>query len=73
MPLRELLTPSSSSRGQPSASKTALLVLTTRTFVPDTGMVKGSEFVRKIQKLGRKRDVAVRWVAERGTGSHGTL
>jgi len=36
-------------------------------------MVKGSEFVRKIQKLGRKRDVAVRWVAERGTGSHRTL
>jgi hypothetical protein len=25
--------------------------------VPDTGIVTGSEFVRKIQKLGRKREV----------------
>jgi len=41
--------------------------------VTDTGIVKGSEFVRKIQKLGRKHGVAVKWVPARGKGSHGLL
>lgn len=35
--------------------------------------MKGGEFVRKIQKLGRKRGIRVEWVAERGKGSHGLL
>ena len=49
------------------------LGLDIRTFVTDTGIVKGSEFVRKIQKLGRKHGVAVKWVPARGKGSHGLL
>jgi mRNA interferase HicA len=35
--------------------------------------VKGSEFVRKVQRLGQVREVAVRLVTERGKGSHATL
>ncbi len=35
--------------------------------------MKGSEFVRKLQKLGKQRGIDVRFVAERGKGSHGTL
>jgi mRNA interferase HicA len=35
--------------------------------------VKGIEFVRRIRKDGRKRDVDVYFVARRGKGSHGTL
>ena len=39
--------------------------------MPDA--VKGSEFVRKIQHLGRARSVSVQLVIERGKGSHATL
>jgi mRNA interferase HicA len=35
--------------------------------------VKGAEFIRLVRKLGGRRQVAVRWVPERGKGSHGTL
>ena len=35
--------------------------------------MKGSEFVRKVQKLGKKRGIKVVFQAERGKGSHGTL
>ena len=35
--------------------------------------VKGSEFIRRIRRLGRRRGVPVAFVAERGKGSHGTL
>lgn len=35
--------------------------------------MKGAEFVRKLQRLGKQRGVPVRFVAERGKGSHGTL
>jgi mRNA interferase HicA len=35
--------------------------------------MKGSEFVRKLRKLGRTRGEKVEFVAERGKGSHGTL
>jgi hypothetical protein len=35
--------------------------------------VRGSEFVRRIQTLGRERGVEVRWTAHRGKGSHGLL
>jgi predicted RNA binding protein YcfA (HicA-like mRNA interferase family) len=35
--------------------------------------MKGAEFVRRVQRLGRKRGTSVLWVAERGKGSHGLL
>ena len=44
-----------------------------RTHLSDTLEVKGSEFIRKVKKLGKARGVDVSWVAERGKGSHGTL
>jgi mRNA interferase HicA len=39
----------------------------------ETSGVKGSEFVRRVRKLGRKRGVRVDLQSERGKGSHGTL
>jgi len=39
----------------------------------DTTEVKGSEFLRKMKAVARRRKVSFRWVAERGSGSHGTL
>jgi mRNA interferase HicA len=39
----------------------------------DTGGVRGNEFVRRLQALGKDRGVEVRWVAHRGKGSHGLL
>jgi mRNA interferase HicA len=33
----------------------------------------GDEFIRTVKQLGRKRGVAVQFVARRGKGSHGTL
>ena len=35
--------------------------------------MKGAEFIRRVRKLGRHREVAVNWLPERGKGSHGTL
>lgn len=35
--------------------------------------MKGTEFIRRIRKLGRRRGVEVEYRAERGKGSHGTL
>jgi mRNA interferase HicA len=35
--------------------------------------MQGSEFIRKVRKLGRQREVRVAFVPERGKGSHGTL
>jgi mRNA interferase HicA len=35
--------------------------------------MKGSEFIRKVRKLGRQREVRVAFIPERGKGSHGTL
>jgi mRNA interferase HicA len=35
--------------------------------------MKGSEFLRRIGDLGRRRNVAVRFDPKRGKGSHGTL
>jgi mRNA interferase HicA len=35
--------------------------------------VKGSEFVRRIRKIARKRGVTVDFIPARGKGSHGTL
>lgn len=39
----------------------------------DTATVTGAELIRRLQKLGRERGVRVRFRAERGKGSHGTL
>ena len=39
----------------------------------DTGTVRGNEFVRRIQALGKERGVEVHWAAHRGKGSHGLL
>ena len=47
--------------------------LARRAFLSDTGTVRGSEFVRRIQALGKRRGVEVRWAAHRGKGSHGLL
>lgn len=47
--------------------------LDSRTGLSDTSPVKGTEFLRKVKKLGRARSTPVEWVAERGKGSHGTL
>ena len=35
--------------------------------------VNGNELLRRLQRLGRERGVAVRFDQERGKGSHGTL
>jgi len=47
--------------------------LASRTFLSDTSTVRGNEFVRRIQALGKERGVEVRWTAHRGKGSHGLL
>jgi mRNA interferase HicA len=40
---------------------------------PIIELLKGSEFVRKVQGLGKAKGLAVDFKAERGKGSHGTL
>src|ERR1035441_5906742 len=35
--------------------------------------VKGSHFLRKVKAVARRNKLMYRWVAERGSGSHGTL
>ena len=35
--------------------------------------MRGNEFVRRVQVLGKERGVEVRWTAHRGKGSHGLL
>ena len=35
--------------------------------------MRGSEFVRTIRRLARKRGVTAEFIPERGKGSHGTL
>jgi hypothetical protein len=42
-------------------------------FCPTVVLVRGNEFVRRIQGLGKERGVEVRWAAYRGKGSHGLL
>lgn len=39
----------------------------------DTDYVKGSEFLRKLQDLGRESETPVSFVPQRGKGSHGTV
>ena len=35
--------------------------------------MKGSEFIRLVEKTGKQRNLAVCYVPRRGKGSHGTL
>lgn len=35
--------------------------------------MRGAEFVRRVQRTGRKRGKTVVWTPERGKGSHGLL
>ena len=35
--------------------------------------MRGSEFIRKVKKLGQKNSITVQFRARRGKGSHGTL
>jgi mRNA interferase HicA len=44
-----------------------------RTFVFDTGSVKGSEFLRLLKAMARDRRIPYRWDQSRGSGSHGTV
>ena len=39
----------------------------------DTLEVKGSEFIRRVEDLARRKQLPVRFVPQRGKGSHGTL
>jgi mRNA interferase HicA len=39
----------------------------------DNEYMTGNEFIRKVQRLGRKNGVPVMFVPRRGKGSHGTL
>jgi len=39
----------------------------------ETGLVKGAEFERRVQKLARSRKVACAFVDDQGKGSHGRL
>lgn len=41
--------------------------------MPDTGFVKGSEFLKKVQAEAKKNGVSFRWAPSRGKGSHGTV
>jgi mRNA interferase HicA len=44
-----------------------------RTFVYDNEILTAVEFLRRVKKTARKRNVAYRWVPSHGKGSHGTL
>jgi len=35
--------------------------------------MKGSEFLRSVKKIAKRKKLAYRWEPERGVGSHGTL
>ena len=35
--------------------------------------MRGSEFIRRVQKYARRNGIAFAWRAERGKGSHGIL
>jgi mRNA interferase HicA len=39
----------------------------------DNAGVRGSEFLRKVKVVAKRNRLPFRWVAERGSGSHGTL
>ena len=35
--------------------------------------MNGNEFIRRVRKIGKRRDIAVRFEPQRGKGSHSTL
>lgn len=35
--------------------------------------MKGSEFLRKVKIIAKRKELSYRWNPERGAGSHGTL
>lgn len=35
--------------------------------------MRGSEFLRKVKKIAKRRKIAYRWHPERGVGSHGIV
>ena len=35
--------------------------------------MKGSEFLRKLKSLAKRKNLTYRWSCERGAGSHGTV
>ena len=39
----------------------------------DNRKVKGSEFLRKVKIIAKRKKLAYRWDPERGVGSHGTI
>lgn len=41
--------------------------------MPDTGFVKGSEFLKKVRAEAKKNGVAYLWQPAHGKGSHGTV
>ena len=56
------------SGGRPSASMVDI-----RTEVFECEEVKGSEFLRRLKAAVQRGNFTVKWEAERGAGSHGTL
>ena len=44
-----------------------------RTEVYETKAMKGSEFLRRVKVLSKRKAVVVQWNGELGSGSHGTL
>src|SRR5438270_13201447 len=51
----------------------AIPPLACRTEVFENGRVKGSEFLRKVKAVAKRKKLTYRWAPERGSGSHGTL
>ena len=47
--------------------------LANRADMPDTGFVKGSEFLKKVRTEAKTNGVFYRWAPSRGKGSHGTV
>lgn len=44
-----------------------------RTPLCDTGIVKGSEFLRKVQRFARRRGICFQYEPSLGKGSHGRV
>jgi len=51
----------------------ARLGLEIRTELFENQEMKGSESLRKVKSIARRKKLAYRWSPERGVGSHGTL
>jgi mRNA interferase HicA len=49
------------------------IALENRTQLFDNREVKGSEFLRKVKSIAKRKKLAYRWSPERGVGSHDTV